>query len=59
MKLAHLTKSHVGESVAIMLDGRATAIPKIMAEIAGGRALVQGNFTEEEARSIAQGITAR
>lgn len=59
LKLARLTKSHVGELVAVMLDGRVTSLPKIMAEITGGRAMLSGNFTEEEARSIAQGITAR
>ncbi len=59
LKLARLTKSQIGEFVAIMLDGRVTAVPKIMAEITGGRALVHGNFTEDEARLIAQGITAR
>ena len=59
LKLARLTKAHVGEFVAIMLGGQVTAIPKIMGEITGGRAIVHGNFTEEEARSIAQGITAR
>lgn len=59
LKLARLTKSHVGENVAVMINGRITAIPKIMAEITGGRAVIQGNFTEEEARLVAEGITAQ
>lgn len=42
--------------VAIMIDGRVTAVPKIIDEITGGRAIINGNFTEEEAGSVAEGI---
>ena len=56
LKLARLTKSHIGEFLAIMLDGRVDSVPKIMDEITGGRAMILGNFTEEEAGSIANGI---
>ncbi|MBN2318178.1 MAG: hypothetical protein JXR49_03840 [Acidobacteria bacterium] len=57
LKQARLTKSHIGEFVAIMLDGRVTAVPKIAVEITGGRAMIFGNFTEEEAGSIAKGLS--
>ena len=56
LKLARLTKSHVGEFVAIMLDGRVYSAPKIMDEITGGRAMINGNFTEKEAGLLAKGI---
>jgi preprotein translocase subunit SecD len=56
LKLARLTKSHIGEFLAIMLDGRVDTVPKIMDEITGGRAMILGDFTEEETRSIANGI---
>ena len=56
LKLARLTKSHIGEYVAVILDGRVDSVPKIMDEITGGRAIIDGNFTEEEAGSIAKGI---
>lgn len=56
LKLAHLTKSHIGESLAIMLDNRVASVPKIMDEITGGRALITGTFTEEEAGLLAKGI---
>ena len=56
LKLARLTKSHIGENVAIMIDGRVMSAPKIMAEITGGRAIINGNFTEEEAGALAKGI---
>jgi preprotein translocase subunit SecD len=56
LKLARLTKSHIGENVAIMVDGRVMSAPKIMAEIIGGRALIRGKFTEETAELLAEGI---
>jgi preprotein translocase subunit SecD len=56
LKLAELTKAHVGEPMALMVDGRVTAVPRIAAPITGGRAILQGNFTEEEAQAIAAGI---
>ncbi len=59
LKLARLTKSHIGENVAIMLDGQVTATPKIMAEITGGRAMINGKFTEESAGLLAKRITMK
>lgn len=59
LKFARLTKSHIGEPLAIMIDGRVVAAPRIMEEITGGRAIINGNFTEEEATSIAEGIMIR
>jgi preprotein translocase subunit SecD len=54
LKLARLTKSHIGEILAIMLNGQVSSAPKIMAEITGGRAIINGKFTEAEAGSIAK-----
>jgi len=56
LKLARLTKSHFGEIVAVILDGRVDSVPKIMDEITGGQAMIHGNFTEEEAGLLAKGI---
>ena len=56
LKLARLTKSHIGENLAIVVDGRVMSAPNIMAEITGGRAMILGNFTEEEAGLLAKGI---
>lgn len=56
LNLARATKAHPGEPMALMIDGRVTAAPRIMAPILGGRASINGNFTEEEAKSIAAGI---
>jgi len=59
LKLARLTKSHIGENLAIMIGGQVRSVPKIMAEITGGRALIHGPFTEAEAGVVAEGITAK
>jgi len=56
LKLATLTREHVGEMVALMIDGQVTAAPFIVSPISGGRAILEGHFTEEEAKTIAEGI---
>jgi preprotein translocase subunit SecD len=56
LKMARLTKSHIGKNLAVILDGRAASVFPIEKENTSGRALISGNFTEEEARSIAKGI---
>jgi len=56
LKLARLTKSNVGKLIAVMIDGRVMSVPKIMAEITGGRAVISGKFTEGEAGALAKGI---
>jgi hypothetical protein len=40
----------------VILDGRAVSVFPIVKEYTSGRALISGNFTEEEAGSIAKGI---
>ncbi len=50
LKLAPLTKSHIGEFVAVMIDGRVRSTPKIIGEITGGRAFIAGNMNEDQAR---------
>ncbi len=56
LKLARLTKSHIGEYVAIIVDGQVRSAPKIMAEITGGHAVISGKFTEGRAGALAKGI---
>jgi preprotein translocase subunit SecD len=58
LRLARFTKRHIGEKVAILIDGRVVAAPRIMAEIPGGRALVHGRFSEAEARTIADRLAS-
>lgn len=48
-----LTKQHVGEQFAIMLDGEVVSAPVIKTAILGGSASISGHFTEAEARNLA------
>jgi preprotein translocase subunit SecD len=56
LKLARLTKRHLGAHVALLVDGRLVAAPRIAAEITQGRAVINGAFAEPEARDVAAGI---
>jgi hypothetical protein len=56
LKLARLTKSHIGEYLALIFDGRVTAVPMIREEITGRHAMINGNFTEEEDKLTAKAI---
>jgi hypothetical protein len=58
IKLARLSQERIGQRVAIMLDGEVVSAPFIQGVISE-RALIQGDFSEEEARALAAGITGR
>ncbi|MFH1112544.1 MAG: protein translocase subunit SecD [Pseudomonadota bacterium] len=48
-----ITGAHVGERLAIVLDNRVYSAPVIKDRIAGGHAIIEGNFTNEEASDLA------
>lgn len=48
-----LTTEHVGERLAIMLDGEVQSAPNIRQPIYGGEAVITGRFTDREARNLA------
>lgn len=56
-RFAELTRNNVGRRFAIVVDGRVVSAPMIRDEIPGGRALITGNFTLEEAKRIAEGLS--
>ncbi len=47
-----ITKSNVGKLVAIYLDGAPISAPVVREEIADGKAVISGNFTPEEAKTL-------
>jgi protein-export membrane protein SecD len=49
---AKITKAHVGELVAIFLDGAPISVPVVQQEITGGKAVISGDFAVEEARVL-------
>ena len=48
-----ITGTNVGEFIAIVLDDVVFSAPRICGEIEGGRSSITGDFTEEEAKDIA------
>lgn len=52
-----ITGKNVGRRLAIILDGRVKSAPRIKTKISGGKAIIEGRFTSEEAHDLA--ITLR
>ncbi len=52
-KFDKLTKAHVGERFAIILEGVVQSAPVIRERISGGRAQITGSFTPQEAHDLA------
>jgi SecD/SecF fusion protein len=50
---ADITRAHVGEPFAIVLDGKVLSAPVIREPIIGGAGEISGDFTAEEASSLA------
>jgi protein-export membrane protein SecD/preprotein translocase SecF subunit len=51
-----VTKRNVGKPVAIFLDGRSISEPVVQAEINTGEAVITGNFSAQEATSLARDL---
>jgi preprotein translocase subunit SecD len=57
-RLAHVTEENVGRSFAIVLDDKVISAPVIREPITGGSVQISGNFTLEEANSVAMLLRA-
>lgn len=55
---ASITKASIGKTVAIFLDGVPISMPMVNEEITGGKAVISGNFTIEEARTLVGRLNA-
>jgi len=53
-----ITTRNVGKKVAIYLDGMPISIPRVNEPILDGKAVVSGNFTVDEAKTLAQRLNA-
>ncbi len=51
-KFEDITKNNIGKQVAIYLDGAPISTPMVNEAITGGRAVINGDFTPEEARQL-------
>ncbi len=55
---AELTGAHIGEQIAIFLDGEVISAPMVQQRISGGQAVITGDFTLAEAKLLAQRLNA-
>lgn len=55
---ADITKANVGKQVAIFLDGVPISVPVVNEEITGGKAVISGNFSAEEASTLVGRLNA-
>jgi protein-export membrane protein SecD len=55
---AAITKANIGNQVAIFLDGQPISQPTVNEEITGGKAVISGSFSVEEARVLVGRLNA-
>lgn len=53
---AKITKEHVGEQLAILLDSVVITAPTIQGEIVGGKAQITGQYSVQEANELARSL---
>ena len=56
-KFAEITAQNIEKRLGMLVDGRLVCAPVVRDTITGGKAVIDGNFTEEEARRIAEGLS--
>ncbi len=57
-KFADITKRNIGKPLPIFLDGVPVSDPVVSEEIVGGNAVIEGNFTSEQAKNLAIQLSA-
>ena len=55
---AQITAAHIGDPIAIFLDGQPISTPTVQQAIYGGQAVINGSFTVDEAKLLAQRLNA-
>ena len=56
VEFSELTGAHVGERLAIVIDGRLYSAPVLRTKIDGGTAVITGDFSLEEARRVSAAL---
>jgi len=59
IKLANATEQSLNKPLGILVDGKLICAPIVNEKIEGGKALISGQFTKEEAERISDGIFRR
>ena len=57
-RFAEITRQHLHERLAMVIDGKLLSAPVIQSEIPSGEAIITGNFSEAEANALAAKINA-
>jgi preprotein translocase subunit SecD len=57
-EFAKVTREHLHQRLAIIIDGKLVTAPVIQSEIPGGKCQITGSFTEAEAKAMAARINA-
>ncbi|MDR2919286.1 MAG: hypothetical protein LBV72_07980 [Tannerella sp.] len=55
---ARMTKENIGQCIAIVLDDKVYSAPRVNDQITGGRSMISGYFTKEEAIDLANILNA-
>ena len=58
-KFARVTRDNVGKRLGMVIDGELVTAPVIRAEIREGKAVINGDFSQDEAKRIAEGIVGK
>jgi preprotein translocase subunit SecD len=56
---ADVTARHIGRHLAVLVDGELACVPMVRDTIHQGKILINGDFTEERARSIVEALNRR
>ena len=57
-KFSKATTTLIGRPLVILIDGKAIAAPIVRQKITGRRAIIEGSFSQEEAKRIADSLNA-
>jgi hypothetical protein len=52
-RFAEVTRQHIGQRLAIVIDGRIQSAPLINSEISDGKGVIEGNFSDSETQELA------
>ena len=58
-RFATATEQNLMKPIAILVGGKLISAPIVREKISGGKAVISGRFTEEEAKRIADGIVGK
>jgi SecD/SecF fusion protein len=53
------TSAHIGEQVAVVVDGEVVAAPQIQDAITGGEVTISAQYTQDEANDLLAELTGR